>query len=58
MVGDRKVDLEKVDTMENVADALTKLVRISKFKWCASSMGLGVHDSQLSFVSFGDTNNL
>ena len=37
---DGKVKLEKVDTLENVAYALTKPVSTVKFRWCASSMGL------------------
>jgi hypothetical protein len=40
MVEDGKVILEKVDTLQNVADALTKLVSTGKFKWCCESMGL------------------
>jgi hypothetical protein len=31
MVGDKKVLLEKVDTLNNVADSLTKSVSIEKF---------------------------
>lgn len=41
MVEDGKVILEKVDSLENVADALMKPVNTDKFKWCTSSMGLG-----------------
>ena len=37
---DGKVNLEKVDTVKNVADALTKLVSTEKFRWCSESMGL------------------
>lgn len=40
MVEDGKVNLEKVDTVKNVADALTKLVGNEKFRWCSESMGL------------------
>jgi hypothetical protein len=40
MVEDGKVILEKVDTLQNVADALTKPMSIGKFKWCCESMGL------------------
>ena len=40
MVEDGKVNLEKVDTWENVADALTKPANTTKFKWCTNSMGL------------------
>lgn len=46
MVEDGKVSLEKVDTLENVADALTKPVSTGKFRWCASLMGLGAYDFQ------------
>ena len=35
---DGKVNLEKVDTANNVADALKKLVNIEKFRWCSESM--------------------
>lgn len=48
MVEDGKVNLEKVDTLENIVDALTKPVSIDKFRWCASSMGLGAYDIQQS----------
>ena len=40
MVKDGKVKLEKVETLVNVADALTKPVSIEKFRWCSESMGL------------------
>ena len=40
MVEDDKVKLEKVETLVNVVDALTKLVSIEKFRWCSQSMGL------------------
>jgi hypothetical protein len=43
MVEDGKVSLKKVDTLENVADALTKLVSTDKFRWCANTMGLDAH---------------
>ena len=45
MVEDGKVNLEKVDTQKNVADAQTKLVNIAKFKWCTNSMGLNTPNS-------------
>jgi hypothetical protein len=44
MIEDGKVNLEKVDTRENVADALTKPVDTAKSKWCTSSMGLKTPD--------------
>jgi hypothetical protein len=43
MVEDGKVNLEKVDTLENFVDALTNLVRTDKFRWCSSSMGLSAY---------------
>lgn len=45
MVEDGKVILNKVDTQENVADALTKLVSTHKFRWCSNSIGLSTHPS-------------
>ena len=40
MVEDNKVKLEKVETLVNVANALTKLMSTEKFRWCLESMGL------------------
>ena len=40
MVEDGKVKLEKVETLVNVSDALTKPMSIEKFRWCSESMGL------------------
>ena len=40
MVQDGKVKLEKVETLVKVADVLTKLMNIEKFRWCLESMGL------------------
>ena len=40
MVKDSKVKLEKVETLVNVADALTKPMSIEKFRWRSESMGL------------------
>ena len=45
MVEDGKVNLEKVDTTKNVADALTKPVGTKKFRWCSKSMGLLAYNS-------------
>jgi len=45
MVEDGKVNLEKVDTLKNVADALTKLVGTEKFRWCLESLGLSAYSS-------------
>ena len=40
MVERMKVLLEKVDTLENVADSLTKFVSTEKFSWCRAAMGI------------------
>ena len=40
MVENYKVLLEKVDTMKNVVDSLTKSVSIEKFSWCREMMGM------------------
>ena len=40
MVEDKKVLLEKVDTMKNFADSLTKFVSTEKFSWCRETMGI------------------
>jgi hypothetical protein len=46
MVEDGKVCLEKVDTLENVVDELTKPLSIDKYRLCSISMGLYAHKSQ------------
>ena len=38
MVESKKVLLEKVDTLENVADSLIKSVSTKKFSWCREAM--------------------
>ena len=38
MVGHNKVLLEKVDTLKNVEDLLSKFVSTKKFFWCRESM--------------------
>ena len=40
MIEKGKFFLEKVDTVKNVADLLTKLVSIENLTWCRSEMGL------------------
>ena len=40
MIEDKKVLLEKVDTLKNTADALTKSVSSEKFSWCREIMGV------------------
>ena len=38
MVESKKVLLEKVDTLENIIDSLTKSVSAVKFSWCREAM--------------------
>ena len=40
MVESNKVLLEKVDTLENIANSLTKFVSAVKFSWCREAMGI------------------
>jgi hypothetical protein len=40
MVEEKKVFLEKFDTLKNVSDSLTKSVSIEKFFWCRETMGI------------------
>ena len=40
MVESMKVLLEKVGTLKNVADSLTKSVSTKKFSWCRAAMGI------------------
>ena len=40
MVESMKVLLEKVDTLDNVANSLTKSMSIEKFSWCREAMGI------------------
>ena len=40
VVKDDKVKVEKVETLVNIADALTKPMSIEIFKWCLESMSL------------------
>jgi hypothetical protein len=44
MVEEKKVLLEKVDTLKNVADSLTKYVSMEKFSWCRVTMGIAALD--------------
>jgi hypothetical protein len=41
MVESNKVLLEKVDTLENIADSFTKYASVVKFSWCKEEMGIG-----------------
>ena len=40
VVEEKKVLLEKVDTLKNVADSLKKSVSTEKFPWCRVTMGI------------------
>ena len=40
MLEDKKVLLDKVHTLKNVADSLTKSVSTEKFSWRRESMGI------------------
>ena len=40
MVEEKKVLLENVDTLKNIADSLTKSVSNENFSWCRRSMGI------------------
>ena len=40
MFESKKVLLEKVDTLDNVAYSLTKFVSTDKFSWCTEAMGI------------------
>jgi hypothetical protein len=40
MVESNKVLLEKVDTLENMADSLTNSMSVVKFSWCREEMGI------------------
>ena len=40
IIEDKRVLLVKVDTLKNVADALTKSVSTQKFSWCRETMGV------------------
>ena len=41
---EEKVSLEKVDTLKNAADSLTKSVSTEKFSWCRVTMGIDALD--------------
>ena len=40
MVEDKKVLLENVDTLKNVADSLTRYMSTDKLSWCREYMGI------------------
>jgi hypothetical protein len=47
MVEEKKVLLEKVDILKNVADSLTKSMSTEKFYWCRVKMGIFSLDCRL-----------
>jgi hypothetical protein len=42
MVESNKVLLDKVDSLENIPDSLTKSVSVVKLSWCRQAMGIVV----------------
>ena len=40
MVENKRVLMEKVDTVENVEDSLAKFLSTIKFTWCREAMGI------------------
>jgi hypothetical protein len=44
MVEEKKVLLEKVDTLKNVVDLLTKSMSTEAFSWCRVTMGIAALD--------------
>jgi hypothetical protein len=44
MVEEKKVLLEKVDTLKNVADSLKESVSTENFSWCRVTMGITALD--------------
>ena len=40
MIEDKKALLVKVDSLKNIADALTKSMSSEKFSWCRETMGI------------------
>jgi hypothetical protein len=40
MFEEKKVLLEKVDTLKNVVDSLTKSMSTENFSWCRVTMGI------------------
>jgi hypothetical protein len=47
-IDDQKVIVEKVETLHNVVDALTKPLSIGNFKWFFAYMGLMAPSSELN----------
>jgi hypothetical protein len=44
MVEEKKVLLEKVDILKNVADSLKNSMSTEKFSWCRVTMGIAALD--------------
>jgi hypothetical protein len=44
MIEENKVSLMKVETLNNVADSLTKSLSTENFSWCRGSMGITALD--------------
>jgi hypothetical protein len=44
VVEEKKVFLEKVDTLNNATNSLTKSVSIENFSWCRVTMGISSLD--------------
>ena len=44
MVESKKLFLEKVDTLDNVVDSLTKSMSTEKFSWCKTKMAISTLD--------------
>ena len=44
IVESKKVLLDKVDTLDNVANSLKIFVRTEKFSWCREAMGISALD--------------
>jgi len=40
MMESNKVFLEKVDTLKNIVDSLTKYMSVVKLSWCTKEMGI------------------
>jgi hypothetical protein len=47
MVEDKKVLLDKVENLKNIANSLTNSVSTEKFSWCRETMGIGALDCRL-----------
>ena len=52
MVEDKKVLLVKVETLNNVVDALTKSMRTDKFSWCRETIGVSALEYNEELIWF------